>query len=319
MTLEGDLNISGNIVIDGGIVDPDGNPSGGGNYAVAIADTPPENGKSGDTWFDSTEGEGSLYIHDGDVWFSSNAFSKGSSGAGMVIQPTEPTDPVTGLQWMDSATGRIWIWDDNKWLEFPAGGGSGGIEDAPEDGVQYARQDGSWSAVEGGGGGWELLATVEAVAGSSSVELNQITDEFDDYKIIVSDVVSSDPRIFNMQIAIDGSYKTSGYGFHCNHTTTISEYYAGKFGNDSSAFTLLDQLDPTSAILNSIEISAFGANNPAGAKTFLWHGMCYHHNKGILSMGGGYQADVGKLTGIRFLMNLYSIEKGTFKLYGIKK
>jgi hypothetical protein len=80
MTLEGDLNISGNIVIDGGIVDPDGNPSGGGSYAVAIADTPPENGKSGDTWFDSTEGEGSLYIHDGDVWFSSNAFSKGSSG-----------------------------------------------------------------------------------------------------------------------------------------------------------------------------------------------------------------------------------------------
>ena len=79
MTLEGDLNISGNIVIDGGIVDPDGNPSGGGSYAVAIADTPPENGKSGDTWFDSTEGEGSLYIYDGDVWFSSNAFSKGSS------------------------------------------------------------------------------------------------------------------------------------------------------------------------------------------------------------------------------------------------
>lgn len=43
----------------------------------------------------------------------------GSAGAGMVIQPTEPTDPVTGLQWMDSTTGRIWIWDEDKWLEFP--------------------------------------------------------------------------------------------------------------------------------------------------------------------------------------------------------
>ena len=39
--------------------------------------------------------------------------------AGMVIQPDEPTDPVTGLQWMDSTTGRIWIWDEDKWLEFP--------------------------------------------------------------------------------------------------------------------------------------------------------------------------------------------------------
>ena len=42
-----------------------------------------------------------------------------SAGAGMVIQPDEPTDPVTGLQWMDSTTGRIWIWDEDKWLEFP--------------------------------------------------------------------------------------------------------------------------------------------------------------------------------------------------------
>ena len=43
-----------------------------------------------------------------------------STGAGMVIQPDEPTEPVTGLQWMDSTTGRIWIWDEgNGWLEFP--------------------------------------------------------------------------------------------------------------------------------------------------------------------------------------------------------
>ena len=46
----------------------------------------------------------------------------GGTGAGMVIQPTEPTEDerVTGLQWLDSTTGRVWIWDDDKWLEFPA-------------------------------------------------------------------------------------------------------------------------------------------------------------------------------------------------------
>ena len=46
----------------------------------------------------------------------------GGTGAGMVIQPTEPTEDerVTGLQWLDSTTGRVWIWDDGRWLEFPA-------------------------------------------------------------------------------------------------------------------------------------------------------------------------------------------------------
>ncbi len=68
--------------------------------------------------------------------------------AGMVIQPTEPTDPVTGLQWMDSTTGRIWIWDEDKWLEFPAGG----------------------SADAGGGGGGGATAAGGAGAGPTAAQ-----------------------------------------------------------------------------------------------------------------------------------------------------
>ena len=75
--------------------------------------------------------------------------SSGGDGAGMVIQPDEPADPVTGMQWMDSTTGRIWIWDDDKWLEFPAGCGSGG---------------GS-----GGGSEWELVDSVD-MSGASAYE-----------------------------------------------------------------------------------------------------------------------------------------------------
>jgi hypothetical protein len=275
----------------------------GTSYAVAIADTPPENGKSGDTWFNSTEGEGALYIHDGDVWFSSN-----NSGSGA------------------------------------------GIEDAPEDGVQYSRQDGSWSAVDAyddsqissdlskeiqdretgdaalqdqidqlgsGGGGWELLATVKA-ASSSNVELSQLTDEFDDYKIIVSDVVGSTNAAFRMQVAINGSYKTIGYGFYCNFSHTGNNAFTGQSSNNDSYFSLFQDLVPANTTLNSIEISAFGANNSTGSKTFFWHGMSYY-NYGYLSIGGGYQTDVGKLTGIRFLMSNGKVAKGTFRLYGIKK
>lgn len=51
----------------------------------------------------------------------------GGGGAGMVISATEPSDPVDGMQWLESTTAIVWIWDEDKWLEFPAGkGGSEG-------------------------------------------------------------------------------------------------------------------------------------------------------------------------------------------------
>ena len=49
--------------------------------------------------------------------------SSDATGAGMVISATEPVDKVTGMQWMDSTTAIVWVWDDDKWLEFPAGKG----------------------------------------------------------------------------------------------------------------------------------------------------------------------------------------------------
>ena len=52
----------------------------------------------------------------------------GGGGAGMVISATEPSDPVDGMQWLESTTAIVWIWDEDKWLEFPAskGGSEGG-------------------------------------------------------------------------------------------------------------------------------------------------------------------------------------------------
>jgi hypothetical protein len=55
----------------------------------------------------------------------------GGTGAGMVISATEPTEKITGMQWMDSTTAIVWVWDDDKWLEFPAGKGGS------ESGVTY--------------------------------------------------------------------------------------------------------------------------------------------------------------------------------------
>ena len=91
------------------------------------------------------------------------------TGAGMVISPTEPADPVDGMQWLDSTTARVWVWDEDKWLEFPAAGGSSageiiidsGEPENPaegsqwfnsEDGYLYIQYQGQWVAIGGAGG-----------------------------------------------------------------------------------------------------------------------------------------------------------------------
>ena len=56
-------------------------------------------------------------------------------GAGMVISETEPTaeERVPGLQWLDSTTAEVWIWDGVRWLEFPSAEGPAGPAGADGD------------------------------------------------------------------------------------------------------------------------------------------------------------------------------------------
>ena len=56
-----------------------------------------------------------------------NELWKRDTGAGMVISVQPPSDPITGMQWLDSSTAEVWIWDDDKWLQFPVGGSGGGV------------------------------------------------------------------------------------------------------------------------------------------------------------------------------------------------
>jgi hypothetical protein len=84
------------------------------------------------------------------MWKSVAGEGGAGTGAGIVISPTEPADPVTGMQWLDSTTGLVFIWDDDKWIEFPHG--FNGLEEAPEDSLIYGRQDGQWVEVSVSGG-----------------------------------------------------------------------------------------------------------------------------------------------------------------------
>jgi hypothetical protein len=72
--------------------------------------------------------DGALYVKTdgGDVVEIGS--SADSTGAGMVISADEPADPVTGMQWLDVGGDEpyVWIFDEDKWVEFPAGKTSGG-------------------------------------------------------------------------------------------------------------------------------------------------------------------------------------------------
>lgn len=108
----------------------------------------PQNVPYGTTHFE--HGRTWEYVEPG-MWRSIGGTGGEGTGAGMVISPTEPADPVTGMQWLESTTGLVFIWDDDKWLEFPHG--DSGLEEAPEDGSVYGRMDGQWVPINGSGGG----------------------------------------------------------------------------------------------------------------------------------------------------------------------
>jgi hypothetical protein len=82
----------------------------------------------------------------------------GGTGSSVHIGDSPPADPQEGQQWMEVPTdgeATMWIYDGGKWLQQPGGkdgadGADGGIEEAPQDSLQYARQDGGWAEVQSG-------------------------------------------------------------------------------------------------------------------------------------------------------------------------
>jgi hypothetical protein len=85
------------------------------------------------------------------------------------------TDP-SALGWvLDPDTGR-WEWSGS--------GDGGGVEEAPEDGIQYARQDAAWSPIESGGGGaWDVIERVD-LAGADQYDFDEFPDTHTDFRVI---------------------------------------------------------------------------------------------------------------------------------------
>jgi hypothetical protein len=208
-----------------------------------------------------------------------------SAGAGMVIQPTEPADPITGLQWMDSTTGRIWIWDDDKWLELPAGGG------------------GDASSGGSGGGAWEHIETISA-DGVSAVEIDIPEGEFKALRVLVQasgNQSGSAGRTegLGLQVRKNGSYINTGY------RNSYNELYVNSSHTEESSATYFN-FGPASqrerAAGSLLNVFGFSDPSPEGLVA-SWQTACLTSDDGFnnyqVRQGGGVCNENGPFNGIK--------------------
>jgi hypothetical protein len=112
-----------------------------------------------------------LYVRQSTTYVGGGGSGSGGGGGNGQINsdtitsdtpPTEREDGKGALRdgdtWWKSDTGAFFVWyadgDSGQWVEIENGeGGGGGIPEAPIDGQQYARQDATWTVVQGGSGG----------------------------------------------------------------------------------------------------------------------------------------------------------------------
>jgi hypothetical protein len=124
-------------------------PSGGAEYRV-ISKT--VTGDVCDFVVDTISAFGTFPSNGNSVDF--NFVPQIASGAGMVISAAEPVDPIEGMQWLNSNTAEVFIFDGAVWLEFPAGssGSGGGLWEQNGDDISYDKGNVSVSGTVTAGG-----------------------------------------------------------------------------------------------------------------------------------------------------------------------
>ena len=97
---------------------------------------------------DETQPNGVTYIYDGVKWSSVGG---GSGGAKVSVGTNPPGLATEGDLWFNTTSGIMYVYyrddDSTQWLDVRPGG-SGGIDDAPEDDKQYGRENGTWTETD---------------------------------------------------------------------------------------------------------------------------------------------------------------------------
>ena len=176
----------------------------------------------------------------------------GLDGATWHVGSGDP-DPALGEvndYYLDGDAGWVWIKRSSGWTNLYVnltGPPGPGIEDAPSDGDQYARQDGAWTVVSGGGGlTWPLLApdgtvTAPSYSFAADADTGLYLATAGDVRLAVggSDVIGFDDRyitlggqqqgVGRMSILVGGA-GTPVYGFEGDVGTGMYRAAAASLG-----------------------------------------------------------------------------------------
>ena len=170
---------------------------------------------------------------------------------------------------------------------------SGFITDAPSNGTQYARYNGTWAAVSGGGGGSYLPLAGGTLTGA--VVVTQINNTL------------------NTDLVID-SYNDTGAGTHYLHKFTP---YDGKFNlaTNGGGLVFPDGTTQTTATLTG-PAGANGTNGINGANNYLDIITMTSSSASLYVSGGSWSAGYGFMnTGGGWFYNLLNASGVTFKFY----
>ena len=191
-------------------------------------------------YIEDANSDGKQYARKDGAW-SEVVIPDGGTGSSVHIGEAPPADPQEGQQWMEvpvSGDATMWIYDGDKWLQQPGGkdgadGVDGGIEEAPNDGLQYARQSEGWAEVKGGL--WtdesDDVESVITYSGNVSIGGKYHTEHPDRDDTVVFESYAAGVRTW--RVRTDGSTYQSG-NVYCGGVGSTTATRAGiRFINDA--------------------------------------------------------------------------------------
>ena len=181
----------------------------------------------------------------------------------------DPTLGEDGDYYLDGDAGWVWIKRSSGWTNLYVnltGPPGPGIEDAPLDGDQYARQDGAWTVVTGGGGDY-LPLTGGTVTGDLGVDGQMLASRgsgtapglsFADYK-----GTGFYPGSNNVATHVNGVWQFVVYE---DKTRVIRDLQVDGTINGTLAFGIADDID-TRDVLERAEVATMPAVDDEGVTT----------------------------------------------------
>lgn len=172
----------------------------------------------------------------------------------------------------------------------------------------------SW-ATPAAGGSWIYLSSATA-SSSSTVDVETgISGTYDAYAIVAENVFTSASVAVNMQWKIGGTYIAANYDWTVQRLAAGSTTYSATAGTATSQITVLQYTQGTGSYSAAFILYFYTPTDATNYRSMHWIGMQASSGGG---MGYGRSADLGVLSGIRFLPASGTITTGTFRLYGIK-